>query len=149
MEIPMSFQPEMISTIRAGMKTCTRRCVDTCRPGDIIVTNPGGLRLRVTSVTGERLQDISTEDCLAEGITFDGKDFFPAWEGAPKGVVPYEHFAWSAFRKVWSKCYGETGQFSWDANPLVYVVRFEIEGVAARPNYAAAAAAQLPLFGGR
>lgn len=75
-------------------------------------------RIRITDVRVERLQDISDEDCLREGIkkltfdtyTFDGWKFF--------SHNPREAFA-ALIDKV-------SGKGTWASNPLVYAYEFEL-----------------------
>lgn len=63
--------------------------------------------LKVTGFKVERLQDISREDAIAEGIQYD--------ENTPPEV---------AFKNIWIKLYG---QESWDANPYVWVICFNLK----------------------
>ena len=71
--------------------------------------------LEVTGVRVERLQDISGQDALAEGV------------GAPVGTpLAYGSItdAWNqrAFASLWQRI---NGKYSWDANPWVWVVEFK------------------------
>lgn len=66
--------------------------------------------LRIAKVRVERLQDISVADALAEGI---------APETPPDPV--------RAYRGIWE---GINGAGSWDANPLVWVVAFNMQACA-------------------
>ncbi|WP_286800612.1 morphogenetic protein [Pseudomonas sp. UBA4034] len=85
--------------------------------------------LEITDVRAERLQDISEEQAVAEGLI---------WQGQEHGKVFYSHAerkyphgahqqfgisgvdAVSAFRKLWNSVGGD-----WDANPWVWVVEFK------------------------
>jgi hypothetical protein len=62
------------------------------------------INLDIVSVRVERLQDISAQDCWAEGIPFS-PDENPIHE----------------YRDLWASIHGEN---SWDANPWVWVVEF-------------------------
>lgn len=66
--------------------------------------------IEITGVRVERVQDISEEDAIAEGI--------PPWDRDPNGVVPRIGFA-----SLWDSINGERG-YGWDANPWVWVVEF-------------------------
>lgn len=66
------------------------------------------LTLRITDVRVERLQDISEDDAYAEGVTHAEWGGMNAREG---------------FRRLWESIYG-TG--SWDANPWVWVISFDV-----------------------
>ena len=67
------------------------------------------ITLEVTGVRVERVQDITQEDCLAEGIA--------QWEEG------YELTAQEVFRKGWNALNMKRG-FGWDTNPWVWVVSF-------------------------
>lgn len=72
------------------------------------------LLLEISDVRAERLNDISEQDALAEGMD-DGTS--PAaiavgWFEKPR----------KAFRRLWERIYG---QESWDSNPWVWVVEFK------------------------
>ena len=64
------------------------------------------ITLEVVSVRVERLQDISEEDALAEGITL-----------VERGTSPVDQF-----NKLWESI---NGPGSWEANPWVWVVEFK------------------------
>lgn len=81
-------------------------------------------RIRITDVRLERLQDISDEDCLKEGIeelstcsTADGKAY--TFNGVNESyMTPRESFA-HLINKVSKKR-------AWEANPYVFVYDFEL-----------------------
>lgn len=66
------------------------------------------LTLYVTDVRVERLQDISEEDAVAEGV--------PAFMSSPSNI-PAMHF-----QSIWESI---NGPGSWEANPWVWVVSFK------------------------
>jgi hypothetical protein len=72
------------------------------------------ITLEITGVRVERLQDISGEDCAAEGVADP--------IGSPRvyGVVT-EQFAKEQFARLWQSI---NGPDSWDANPWVWVIEF-------------------------
>ncbi|MBJ7583330.1 hypothetical protein JHD42_19975 [Aeromonas veronii] len=72
------------------------------------------IKLEITDVRVERLNDINEQDALAEGVD-DGTS--PAaiavgWFEKPR----------KAFRRLWERIYG---QESWNSNPWVWVVEFK------------------------
>ena len=71
--------------------------------------------LEVTNVRVERLQDISEEDAIAEGV--DGEN-----EAAKIGAEWYEKPK-RAYRRLWKSING-TG--SWDLNPFCWVIEFKV-----------------------
>lgn len=75
------------------------------------------ITLEVTEVRVERLNDISEDDALAEGV--EGTSFLEEAERMEPatGVMPGRY----AFRALWESIHGPG---SWDANPWVWVVGF-------------------------
>ena len=88
--------------------------------------------LEVTSVRVERLQDISEEDAITEGIeradNFFGCTCWKAY-GEPEGadvVCPDDPIG--SFRTLWESTGGD-----WDANPWVWAVDFKVLSTTGRP----------------
>ncbi|HEJ2633769.1 TPA: hypothetical protein SL207_002125 [Pseudomonas aeruginosa] len=73
--------------------------------------------LEITAVRVERLQDISEEQALAEGVRDAGERSFDVEDSKHFAADPRESFA-----SLWSSINGES---SWDANPWVWVVEFK------------------------
>lgn len=74
------------------------------------------LTLTVTSVRVQRLQDISEEDAVAEGVIPSSEANELRWQHyAPHGV---------AFRDLWNSLHGPD---AWDANPWVVALTFTVE----------------------
>ena len=78
--------------------------------------------LRITDLRIERLQDISEEDAIAEGIETEKEDV---------PVIPYKDYLGkynyysnpiNSFKSLWKSIYGEQ---SWEDNPYVWVICFE------------------------
>lgn len=81
-------------------------------------------RIKFTDLTIERLQDISSEDCIAEGIIEDLKDVqysFPTNKGYCE-QYPFET-PQAAFAALIDRI---SGKGTWDANPWVYAYTFEL-----------------------
>jgi hypothetical protein len=79
--------------------------------------------IKITGVDFEHLQDISDDDCMAEGIMYDPKGAakygFRYGEGKSKWYrTPKDAFS-SLIDKV-------SGRGTWDSNPYVYVFTFEL-----------------------
>lgn len=83
-------------------------------------------QIRITSVRSERLQDISEEDCMKEGIKV---------EYAPNGRASYYFFDNKRFREKWFDTPREafsvlidkvSGRGTWQSNPWVWVYEFEL-----------------------
>jgi hypothetical protein len=74
--------------------------------------------LRVTDVRAERLQDITEEDAIAEGVRIGigGEPYFSCRD---------------AYLALWDSQYAKRG-YPWGSNPWVYVYKFERVEVTAR-----------------
>lgn len=82
--------------------------------------------IRVTNIRVERLQDISDEDCLREGIKVVNhpsniNDVYYAFQHQDS-ALPYRT-ARTAFAKLIDKV---SGDGTWKSNPWVYVYEFEL-----------------------
>jgi hypothetical protein len=78
------------------------------RPGMFMPRWASRITLEVTGIRVERLQDISDEDSLSEGVYPTSTGLYP---GSPR----------AAYQKLWEQLHGLE---SWDANPWVWVVEF-------------------------
>jgi len=81
------------------------------------------VKIKITGIDFERLQDISDDDCLAEGIMYDplgaAKYGYRIGEGKSKWYrTPKDAFS-SLIDKV-------SGKGTWDSNPYVYVFTFKL-----------------------
>ncbi|PVX75595.1 hypothetical protein [Paraburkholderia unamae] len=75
------------------------------------------ITLEITGVRVERLKQISSDDCFAEGIDVEGADYNEGESYANAGSpVPPERWAFSG---LWNSTGGD-----WEANPWVWVVEF-------------------------
>lgn len=77
-------------------------------------------RIKTTNVSIERLQDISEEDCLKEGIVLKNERYIVE---TYKGVTFYTTDARLAFKYLIDKI---CGKGTWDSNPYVFVYDFEL-----------------------
>ena len=76
------------------------------------------IQLEITAVRVERLQDISEDQAMAEGVSHESVKAFRR-----VGVTRAAGFA---FRDLWGAI---NGAGTWDANPWVWVVEFKLAGV--------------------
>ena len=80
------------------------------------------LTLKITDIRVERLQDISEEDAIAEGVE---KAFFQGFKIYHKWALPNESYpsAKDSFQSLWESIHGKE---SWQENPWVWVISFEV-----------------------
>lgn len=99
--------------------------------------------IRITNVRVERLQDISDEDCIREGIEEDHPYYwvpvnrsFPDWRKTLEGVSDmysnqrdgkvYPHF-WDSPQKAFAALIDKvSGKGTWESNPYVFAYEFEL-----------------------
>lgn len=75
-------------------------------------------RIKITNIRVERLQDISEEDCLKEGIDEDKRYSFGN---------PNDHFSYDTPRESFAALIDKTcGRGTWHSNPWVFVYDFEL-----------------------
>ena len=80
-------------------------------------------RIRITNIRIERLQDISEEDCLAEGIV----DFESRINKAHFYSIPDESATYGTAKKPYSLLIDKiAGKGTWKNNPYVFVYDFEL-----------------------
>lgn len=81
--------------------------------------------LKITEIKVEKLNDIKLGDCIKEGIQQFTKDSILHKYGLDGSVwADMPRTAQEAFKMLWEKI---NGQFSWDKNPWVWVIEFEID----------------------
>ncbi|ECJ2264063.1 hypothetical protein FNH73_15745 [Salmonella enterica subsp. salamae] len=82
------------------------------------------LLLEITNVRVERLNNISYDDAISEGIKQEWTCIDPGL-----GLYAHENDVQDDYETLWKSIYGEE---SWDANPWVWVIEFKrVEGGAA------------------
>lgn len=79
--------------------------------------------IKITGIDFERLQDISDEDCLAEGIMYDPKGVAKYGYRIGEGKSKWYRTPKDAFSSLIDKV---SGKGTWDSNPYVYVFTFEL-----------------------
>lgn len=148
-EKPIIFTAPMVKAILEGRKTQTRRLskdTDKVFPkndkyfvGNRLSINGSDDLIEITSARLERLQDISEDDAVAEGLKALTKDNWQTIKyGIPDadGLPGKDDFGWPwaewklspvfAYKKLWEQI---NGPDSWDKNPWVWVVKFKrVEG---------------------
>lgn len=83
--------------------------------------------IRITDVRIERLQDISNEDCIAEGITQGIRRFNNGETVFYKFENKDNPFVFSKAREAYAALIDKiSGKATWNANPFVFVYGFEL-----------------------
>lgn len=81
--------------------------------------------LKVTSVRAERLKDITDEGCYQEGIS--STSFYDEAEHIQiAGIGLNDSLERAAFGLLWNSTVKED-KYSWEGNPWVWVIEFEVE----------------------
>lgn len=126
-DIPKDVHVEYQATDESGLVGRTRPSIHMPRWASRIT-------LEITDIKVERLQDISEEDVLAEGLKSLTKDYLHFKFGIPDrdGFPGNDNHGWQwkewssdprlAYQKLWESI---NGHGSWADNPFVWVVEFK------------------------
>lgn len=82
-------------------------------------------QIKITGVRAEKLQDISDEDCLAEGIQFDGKaqSFYCGFNTSTGSKIWLGRNPREAFAALIDFT---SGKGTWQSNPFVFVYEYKL-----------------------
>lgn len=82
-------------------------------------------RIRITNVRVERLQDISDEDCIKEGIEWDHKAqrFYVRYDSKTHSRMWFAETPREAYAALIDRI---SGKGTWDSNPYVFPYDFEL-----------------------
>lgn len=111
------------------------------KPSIHMPKNASRIKLEVKSVHIERLNEISSEDAIAEGISFYKDELFGGYSykdyaadasgyGHPDHDYPCLASPTASFVTLWEKI---NGAGSWELNPFVWVVDFKVLEVKSQP----------------
>lgn len=85
------------------------------------------ITMEVTRARGERLQDISTKDIIAEGSETDEWLEFDDWQHSVGfGCECKFKTLTDAFRELWDSIYSAKPGRDWESNPLVWAYDFKV-----------------------
>lgn len=82
-------------------------------------------QIKITGIRAERLQDISEEDCMAEGIQFDGKaqSFYCGFNISTNSKI----WLGRNLREAYAALIDRTsGKGTWNSNPFVWVYEYKL-----------------------
>lgn len=81
-------------------------------------------RIRITDIRAERLQEISDEDCFAEGVV---QQHGEGANGEIYSYIPYEKPLYSTPREAYAALIDKiSGKGTWASNPYVFAYEFEL-----------------------
>ena len=81
-------------------------------------------RIRITDIRVERLQDISDEDCFAEGVV---QQHGEGANGEIFSYIPYEPPLYYTPREAYAALIDKiSGKGTWASNPYIFVYEFEL-----------------------
>lgn len=84
-------------------------------------------RIRITDIRAERLQEISDEDCIAEGIKKNPEVLRGMWEFSYIKDVTLKFEMSTTPRGAYAKLIDHiSGKGTWESNPYVFVYEFEL-----------------------
>ncbi|WP_289704936.1 MULTISPECIES: hypothetical protein [Bacteroidales] len=111
-----------------GVLHCPIRYVGGWNNKLFVAPNMMPHRIRITDVRVERLQDISDEDCMAEGVCKWTKDRELSKYDMADG---FEMFEWRDMPRTPREAYAAlidriSGKGTWQSNPYVFVYEFEL-----------------------
>lgn len=101
------------------------------KPSSQMPKDAARIWLEITDIRVERLQDISEEDCLAEGVNRISHGREGYFYSAVRNDADPENWIYpdDAFRELWESTVG-----GWDANPWVWVPKFKVLSTTGRPK---------------
>lgn len=84
-------------------------------------------RIKITNVRIERLQDISEEDCIKEGVIMIGNYKYGVYGIFDKSYKPNAYIQFNTPKHAYAALIDNvSGKGTWDSNPLVFVYDFEL-----------------------
>lgn len=126
--LQMPFDENYVAVFKAGWE----RSAPRWKPSIHMPKIAARLWLKVGQITIERLQQITEEESAAEGVDkmifITGEDFGWRNYGNPKKEVPFlnKRTARLSYESLWKSINGDG---SWDENPWVWVVRYEVDKI--------------------
>lgn len=89
------------------------------------------LFLTVTAVRTERLQDISADDCIREGIKPETPIHMIGFYGTAAISRVMQENVYYEFSEIWNsiKAKRDGGAYAWDKNPWVWVYDFDVREI--------------------
>lgn len=91
------------------------------RPGMFMPRWASRITLEITEVRVERLQSISPDDAIAEGLQWDKHIGWGTWDADGSPRCGGDHDPVDVYRCLWTNI---NGNGSWELNPWVWVVAF-------------------------
>lgn len=90
--------------------------------------------LQVEEIRVERLQDISEEDAIAEGVQSIIRTSGICFMDYTISEYVFPMTAKNSFKSLWKKINGNDWTIGWDLNPWVWVVKFKVLSTTGKPQ---------------
>lgn len=103
----------------------------TWKPSIHMPKSAARIWLKVIQIKVERLQDIKEEDAIAEGVKFSKSTIGNCYYNYITGGYNKTTTAYHSFRTLWQSI---NGKDSWNANPWVWVIKFEVVSKTGKPT---------------
>lgn len=112
-------------------------CFSNLLPAAHMKKEQSRITLRISNISVERLQDISEDDAVAEGLEVceyptGGDDCEILWKYYGITEKEADGFPWfredhaSSFRSLWNSIYKKHPEKQWKSNPYVWKIEFEV-----------------------
>lgn len=112
--LPTSIENEIIALVEANSKGISNKM--------FVRADLMPLRIKMVNYRVERLQDISDEDCMKEGLEFAKGGFYTGYNKETNSRIWLGNTPREAFAHLIDKL---SGKGTWDSNPYVHVYEFE------------------------
>ena len=105
------------------------------RPSMFMPKSAARIWLQVEEIRVERLQNISEEDAMSEGVQCIRRTSGYCWMNYIIGEYVYPSTAKYSFVTLWKKINGNDWNIGWDANPWVWVVKYKVLSTTGKPSF--------------
>jgi hypothetical protein len=99
---------------------------DRWKPAQHMKQEHSRLKLQIKEIIVERLQNISEDDAIAEGVVYPNTPVCcHRYQTHCCGDYEAENASWE-FKQLWNATHKKP-EAKWDKNPYVWIIKFEVE----------------------